>query len=342
MNTIRQSNFELLRIICMLMIVSGHIDMQHEITFAPFDLEFAIPRFIKGFMCVAVNTFVLISGYWGIKFRVKKLIKMEFQVLFYSIVIFLAMTLLQFHQIDIKQDFFYFLPVTTKRYWFVTCYITLFFISPILNIIKESLSITDYKKLLLGGFFIIYLWPTFNFLINAPNLIEDSGYGIANFIYLYFLGDYIHRYLKSSHSWKFYISIYLTFCFLLGLTQSTLSILLGFDFTSFFSYNTFFIFIASVSLFIAFTKISIQSNWINKLAQPCLAVYLIHLHPLLWSNLCSYLGINNYHGLSFLLLLFWLPIVVYLGCFIIETTRLTCFEKLEECLIGKLTKKSKV
>lgn len=337
--SVRQSNFELLRIICMLMIVAGHIIIQHGGDYNLHDSEFVIPNFIKGFLCVAVNTFILISGYWGIQFKVKKLMRMEFQVIFYSVLIFIIMTILGYHQIELKKDFFYFLPVITKRYWFVTCYITLFVISPFLNKIKTSLSISEYRRFLFGGFIIIYLWPTFNFLINAPNLIEDAGYGIVNFIYLYFLGDYIHRFFITDRSWIFYMALYLIFGLLLGIVQYLLSWILGFIFTSYISYNTLFILAASVSLFISFTKISFHSNWINKLAKPCLAVYLIHLHPLLWSFFCVLIGVKDFHGLSFLLLLFWLPIIIYLACFIIENIRLNCLDKFETFLIDKILHK---
>ena len=337
MKAVRLSNFELLRIICMLMIVAGHIHNAHTIDFNLSNPDFVIPKFIKGFLCVAVNTFVLITGYWGIHFKFKKLMKMEIQIIFYSIMILFIMTLFGFHQIEIKRDFFYFLPVITKRYWFITCYITLFIISPFLNKIKDSLSISDYKKFLLGGFAIIYLWPTFNFLINAPNLIEDAGYGIVNFIYLYFLGDYIHRFFKTLRSWKFYFVLYFLFSSLLGIVQFLLSKILGFNFSSYISYNTFFILAASISLFIAFSKMHFQSYWINKIAKPCSAVYLIHLHPLLWSNFCIFIGVKNFHGLSFLLLLIWLPIFIYLACFCIETIRTSCFGKIEDYLIEKIT-----
>jgi len=338
MKSVRQSNFELLRIVCMLMIITGHIlNYQHT----DFDLDnpdYIIPKFFKGFLFVAVNSFVLISGYWGIQFKVQKLLKLEFQILFYSIMVFLVMTLLGFHQIDFKHDFFYFLPVITKRYWFVTCYISLFLISPFLNHIKDHLSKSDYKMFLLGGFVIIYLWPTFTFLIDAPNLIEDGGYGIVNFIYLYFLGHYIHQYYRCNHSWKFYILLYLIISSLLGVFQYIISLLLGFDFTSLFCYNTIFIFGASVSFFIAFSKMSFQSRWINYLAKSCFSVFLIHAHLLLWGNYCSYIGVNDYRGFSFLLLLAWQPITIYLVCSIIENLRLFIFGKMENILIEKTIK----
>ncbi len=340
MKSVRQSNFELLRIVCMLMIIAGHILNEHYIDFDLDNPDYYIPKFFKGFLCVAVNSFVLISGYWGIQFKVQKLLKLEFQILFYSIMILLIMTLLGFHQIDYKHDFFYFLPVITKRYWFVTCYIALYLISPFLNHVKDHLSKSDYKQFLLGGFVIIYLWPTFTFLIDAPNLIEDGGYGIVNFIYLYFMGHYIHRYCRCNLSWIFYITSYLVICSLLGVIQYIISRLLGFDYTSLICYNTIFIFGASVSLFIAFSKMTFQSRWINKLAKPCFSVFLIHAHLLLWVHFCSYLGIKEYRGFSFFLLLSWLPITIYLACSIIENLRLFIFDKTENILIEKIVKRN--
>ena len=58
----RHSNFELLRIICMLFIILGHISGLHRgsLDFSSFDYwgDFIFMTFV----CVAVNTFVLLSG----------------------------------------------------------------------------------------------------------------------------------------------------------------------------------------------------------------------------------------------------------------------------------------
>lgn len=86
-DTVRNSSFELLRIVCMLMIIGGHIIMQHKTAFDVKSADFAISLFMRGAFAVAVNAFILISGYFGVNFKWKRLLKLEMQTLFYSVLL---------------------------------------------------------------------------------------------------------------------------------------------------------------------------------------------------------------------------------------------------------------
>ena len=63
----RKSNIELLRIVCMLMIICGHIMGEHKTTYDLTSFDELIKLFVLSVVTVAVDTFVLISGYFGIK-----------------------------------------------------------------------------------------------------------------------------------------------------------------------------------------------------------------------------------------------------------------------------------
>ena len=59
-NTIkRDSNFELLRIICMVMIIMGHLAIKFSSRNIS-SLTYIEPRFLQSFTIIAVNVFVLI------------------------------------------------------------------------------------------------------------------------------------------------------------------------------------------------------------------------------------------------------------------------------------------
>lgn len=87
---VRDSNIELLRIVSMLMIVILHFLMHGRILkWSAFgSKEYAIYWMIEAFVFVCVNVFVIISGYFLClsKFKVSRLTKVWFQVLFYSII----------------------------------------------------------------------------------------------------------------------------------------------------------------------------------------------------------------------------------------------------------------
>lgn len=331
---IRNSNIEFLRIICMLMIIAGHVMMNHKTHYSLTDIDEIIKLFFRGAFCVAVNAFVLISGYFGIRFKKDKLIHLIIQTFFYSSTFMIIAVLLGWHTVNLRTDFFAFIPILTKQYWFVTCYVILYIISPWLNIWVDSFDRISYKKFLIAGFFIVYVWPTFSYLINAPQFIGDAGYGIVNFAYLYMLGRYFRLYYIGRHTSKYYWGGYVLSSMALFLCQYSLSWFLGFEFTSWISYNTFFCFVGSVCLFMAFQSISFQSSIVNYWAKPCLAVYLIHMAPFVLEKFCIVVGVQDYHGLSYLVLIFTLPFFVYLLCAIIEICRTRVLGGIENRIVS--------
>lgn len=337
-NKERKSNIELLRICCMLMIIAGHVMMNHKTQYSLADIDEIIKLFFRGAFCVAVNSFILISGYFGIIFKKDRLARLIIQTFFYSSTFMILAVMLGWHTVNPRTDFFAFIPILTKQYWFVTCYVILYIISPWLNIWVDSFDRILYKKFLIVGFFIVYVWPTFNYLINAPQFIGDAGYGIVNFAYLYMLGRYFRLYYIGRHTSMYYFGWYILSSMTLFLFQYGLSWFLGFEFTSWISYNTFFIFVGSICLFMGFKELSFHSSIVNYWAKPCLAVYLIHMAPFVLGKFCTAVGVQGYHGLSYLVLIFILPVAVYLACAVIEICRLFVLRGVENKLISFVIK----
>lgn len=96
--SIRESNMELLRVLCMLFIVCGHIISAHK-----FDLiggcSYYINHFFRSFTIIAVNVYVLISGYYGIKLKVKKLGEINTMVTVYSVLFVLFSLWVGIHEL---------------------------------------------------------------------------------------------------------------------------------------------------------------------------------------------------------------------------------------------------
>lgn len=67
----------------MLFIVCGHIIMARQDMFVGTS-SWYIGQFVYPFVIVAVDVFVLISGYFGIKLKVSKLLRLNTMVTFYS------------------------------------------------------------------------------------------------------------------------------------------------------------------------------------------------------------------------------------------------------------------
>lgn len=96
---IRQSNFELLRLVAMFMIVLGHANQssigvvsREDIFSNPFDSFLRL--FLQQFCTVSVNVFILISGWFGIRSTIKGFANMMFQVFFFSSIILIGALML--------------------------------------------------------------------------------------------------------------------------------------------------------------------------------------------------------------------------------------------------------
>lgn len=84
----RNSSFELLRIISMFLIVMHHYSVHGGFDFMiPFSMKLYFVQCLVMGGKLGVNLFVLISGYFLCKsdFKWKRIIKLEVEVIFYSI-----------------------------------------------------------------------------------------------------------------------------------------------------------------------------------------------------------------------------------------------------------------
>lgn len=194
MYKVRLSNFELLRIVCMLMIcllhahtfVSGN-PTKTEIVNSP------LPSFLRVFIyyltIVSVDVFVLISGWFGIRFSLKKLSSLLFQVLFF-VVVGGIICFDQLQHLSIGGILGAFV-MGNSEYWFIKVYLLLMLFIPIINSYIENTSKKQFKFVLLGGFAFLFFYGW---------LFPDStdwilhGYSFPCFVYLYILGRYLRLY----------------------------------------------------------------------------------------------------------------------------------------------------
>lgn len=145
---IRKSNFELLRIISMFFIIIWHIIIHgHMIENCQNETIKTLLIILEYIIVVHVNSFVLVTGYFQSqnKFKPKKLLTLIFQVIFYSITIYLCTI-----KLGLVTEYNY-LTIFDKfnlnalgDYWFIKTYIILYIFSDYINKFIESL---DKKQL---------------------------------------------------------------------------------------------------------------------------------------------------------------------------------------------------
>lgn len=184
--TIRQSNIEILRIIAMFMILLWHAWGHFEAGLPQYPFHFIV-GLSWPILNIHVDLFVLISGYFGLKLRLKSLLMLYTSVLFYTIILFTYSEITNINNgTNILSLIF---PLTHGDWWFIRIYVLLLFISPLLNIIIDKCNINNSWKTCL----FITCGVNFYFsYIQEVDTIYHYGYDLSNFICLYFIGRYIY------------------------------------------------------------------------------------------------------------------------------------------------------
>lgn len=155
----RNSNIELLRIICMLMIISLHYMYQGDVlnTLSYGDKNYSLAWIIESVCYVSVNCYVLISGYYlcdVTEIKKSKILDVIIETVFYSVGIYAVFCLLGVESFNVMSLITgYLFPVIHGEYWFVTVYIVLLLLVPYLNLLIRTLEKEQYKTgiILLGG-----------------------------------------------------------------------------------------------------------------------------------------------------------------------------------------------
>lgn len=279
----RESNIELLRLVVMAFIVLHHFIFHGlgQYRFLSFgktpllsssQIDYAL--IVDSFLIAAVDVFILISGYFSIKFKASGFVKLFSVVSFFAMIGFcncLYTNGLQGGVIGsigrIAQRGIF--VISNKTYWFIQYYFILMFLSSPINKYVEVAT----KKSLLTTILILLFVNVYLGWMQDVTFVTD-GYNLTNFIMLYLIGRYLKIYYHKHIARKYDL--------LLFAGSSTITAILavvlhrsGIDTYRVFCYNSPFVLISAISLFMLFTKIQYRSNVINYLAASCLSIYLM-------------------------------------------------------------------
>ena len=135
----RDSNIELLRIVCILMIIAHHFAIHPVWNFDTNSIT--ANRVLVQALCIGgklgVNCFLLISGYYlvGSKGRsIKSIARIWLQIFFYSVGITLLFVALGKTEFNIKSLVSACLPITTVTWDYASTYFVLILFTPFLNV----------------------------------------------------------------------------------------------------------------------------------------------------------------------------------------------------------------
>jgi surface polysaccharide O-acyltransferase-like enzyme len=282
------------------------------------------PHLIKGFetiLHIGVICFVLISGYFGIRPTLKGLVKFCLQCIAYSIGIYAIYCLFNADSFSFKTLIKSLLGVT-HGWWFVTTYVCLYIISPIINIPLQTQS-TQKKILwiLLLGILSFY----FGLIHLSPSLAD--GKNVINFVLIYYIGDFLHnnvdyKKLKLHRNKIIFAYLLLNIGILTSyfLTANYL-LLQKIIWRLFFPYNSPGLLINAILLFVIFSSFEFKSKFINWMAGSTFAIYLLHENAYLGKYLyqfVTYLHNSLGNALVLAVTLVILAILVCIICILID------------------------
>jgi len=347
----RNSCIEILRLICMFFIVASHIPaFAVSGIFSPgLTLNKSILSFFRLSGTLGVDIFILISGYFLInsKFSITGIIKLIAQVWIYSTVLYAVMCLTgnaEFSAATLLTNLF---PVTFNSYWFITAYVIMRFLAPILNIALKAMGKKAHLRLIIVSLFIFSVIPTVLRLLYAFSAhrisLPDSLYSAPFFfLILYTVGAYIRLYgIKLSRAKAIIMAaagviIQLILVAALYIMSSGNQISYW-DIDLFWEAFSLFQIISAVGIFLLAVNAKPRNNFvINFLAGGALGVYLIHETPsvrnFLWKTVFSFdINAQFYELLGRIL---FASAIIFIICLAVDLARKYLLERPLFSLIG--------
>lgn len=320
----RNSSFELLRLFCIFGIVAMHAFGGIDTSTSVLNTELHV--LFNSLFNTAVTCFVLISGYFGIKFNLAKLIRMDLMVIFFSV----TSTVIQGNW-NLKMIVKAFFPVITRQHWFITCYFALCILAPFLNDIPLQMQKDRYRRLLmvlLGMFSVI---PT----LTTYDIMQDSGKGLAHFVMIYLLGRYLAMYQNREYKkWKLMLGFFV--CVMTAFVlDSILTLQKGVLYNTFSRDCSLFMILAAVFLVLFFAEIQFTNSFINCIAQSVLAITVLDAYlRSVWSN---YLDLNQYvDNCYFVIVITGYVLIVMISAILLNEIRMAVFGRMEHWFSEKM------
>lgn len=336
----RNYGIDLLRILSMFSIVLLHVLGEGGIGqgVAPFSRNYygyLTLRFLNEF---AVDAFGMVSGYVMCKSRprISRLISLWLEVLFYSAGISMLFILFNCPVVSSVRAEFYsmLLPITGGRYWYMSCYFCLCLFIPVLNAGLEKLSKRELLGTLLGLFFLICVAGSLNTSRKDP-FAMNYGFSAAWLCVLYLAGGAyrIHGEQLRIRAWQALLGI--AACVLATVyfkhwmdanrwrLSYTLDWMMMSNVSITYTLTAFFM----LTLFARMKPGAAAQKVIRLLSPAALGVYLIHVHPMVWSRFITsrFAGLAGLHWLAMLAAAVAAAMGIFAACMAIELGRIHLF-----------------
>jgi len=281
----RNANIELLRVLMGMAVVVLHFNFLPEgggaASMATGANRYML-LFLESICIVAVNVFLIISGYFSANKKSVNLIK-PIQLLIQLIVFNLILYLIQVIPAVGKKELNArgLIGAVVPANYYVIMYIAVLLLSPFLNVVINRLS----KKglFILGGwmFALFSVYPTLvdlledlmNVEMNGLNTVfitgSGAGYTIVNFVMCYLLGAILSKLDLDKFRGSILFTVWIGCLIVLMIWRAVLP-------DTAWMYCNPIVIIESLVLFMMFAKSKIKGRWICTIAPASFSCYLIH------------------------------------------------------------------
>ena len=351
----RNYGVDFLRILSMFMCVVLHVLGQGGILDAaiPGSTNYWVAWFLEIACYCAVDCFALISGYVlsVTNTKISSIASLWAQTFFYvatlTILFYCFYPETEMTKYDILFSFF---PITTKQYWYVSAYMGMYIIVPVLNV-----ALIHIKRTTLEFVFIGMLLVHSGFSLSFDPFHMGEGCSVMWLSLLYIMGGYFRKYdfaskVKKRNAWILYLVMTILtflskydiewFASKFGRGESYSEILVSFISPT--------VFLAAVGLFLACIQMKFPKpvkKLITVFSPAAFGVYLIHVCKPVWLDVFKGFSESfvKYNPVVMVLLVLASAVVIYFVCSVIELTRLYLFRALRIndlfVLIEKICKK---
>lgn len=332
----RESNFEILRIIAMVMIIGCHYaihGIQHggisALSYGVWSRGDFVHRLVTCVFLpggdVGVALFFLLTGYFKIESNNNSIKLVFLETVYYGIftaVLFCIIKIMNIPLVDINNNaaLIYSVrsilsPITSGNWWFVTIYCAVVIISPLTNKFLKKLNKKQFMLLLV-------MYGIFGYML-ASSLAEF--YNFQRGLYYYIVGAFLRTYKiqsKNKHLFLFSIILWFFSVFLFYII----------DVCIIKEYNPIFvmllrcvnvgfpIFGCAVCIFKLLEGFSLKNDIVNKIAKTTFGIYLIHdskiVRAIIWNTIFKVDSVQYVSDFYFLYALLTIIVIFVLGLFL--------------------------
>ena len=299
-DSVRNSSLELLRIICMLLIIAHHYFVHgdyDEVTYKTVSAGYIFLQAFSMFGRPACSVFALISGFFMIDSACKKhyrrIVPIISQMLFYAITILTVTWIIDPSAMPSGSIFSSILPMMRSN-WYVYGYCIFYLFIPFFNKWVRSMEKSEYLKFLVIALTVWSIIPTF-----FGDIADFCDF--IFFAVMYFVGAYIKLYVHGKTSYKNSVNLYVAlasaaFMMLSVVVMSVSGILFKSnwcirDARYLQDYTSVVSVVFAVSIFLYFSNRKFESKAVNKVAATTLGIYILHdnyvVRKALWSAVYS-------------------------------------------------------